>query len=109
MVVDHDREPGSIRFAAYGTGDEDVEFGVIGLPDLVGPVGSAQVYELVSIAIRNGSIQRERYQCRVEGLHDISDSGVAGHQPGLAAPLRYSQGGAASRSLASAWSTRGAR
>lgn len=87
VVVDHDREPGAIRLPARGAGNEDVEFGVIGLPDLVGAVGSAAVHQLVPIAIRGGSIQRERHERRIEGLHNISDGGVARHRQ--APPLRF--------------------
>lgn len=70
-VIDHDREPGPIRLAARGTGNEDVEFCVVGLPDLVRSVGSAPVHELVSIAIRGEPFERERHERWVERLHNV--------------------------------------
>jgi hypothetical protein len=81
-VVEHDGQPRPRRRAGL-VEDEQVEFGVVGLPDLVRPLGLAPVDQLVAVPQRHRPVVRQRQQLRVQGGHDRVDGAVGRDRPAV--------------------------
>lgn len=64
---------------------------MVGLPDLVRPVGSATENEFVPVSIRGRTFEGEGYQGRIERLDDLAHCGVAGRVKALLPCFRNSQ------------------
>jgi len=88
-VVEHDRQPRPGR-AAVRVQHQQVQLGVVGLPDLVRPVGLPAVHQLVAVAQRRRPVVRQRQQVRVQAgddrvgyrdTHEASGHGSTGHRP----------------------------
>ena len=72
MVVDYGRKPRAGRLASF-IDDEQVEHGVIGLPDRIGGACAVPVNELVAVAEGGGALMRQRHDCRIEIGEDRID------------------------------------
>lgn len=76
-VIIHDGgQPGAVGLPVRAD-DENVEFGVVGLPDVVRPFRPTAEHQLVTIAVGRGTFQRGGDERWVEGLHDLPDGRVA--------------------------------
>jgi hypothetical protein len=82
MVVQDQRQPRSCG-RPIAVQDEDVELGVVGLPDLVWPVRFAAVDQLVAVTPRGRAVLGERHQRRVDRGDDPRDRAVRRHRPPL--------------------------
>lgn len=76
VIVHHCRQPGPVRFAV-GAADEDVELGVVCLPDLVWAVGAAAKDKFMPVPVGCGTVNSHGHQGRVQCLDDVADDGVA--------------------------------
>src|SRR6218665_968071 len=70
------RQPRPIRLP-ISSEDEDVEFGVVGLPGLVGVFGAAAEDELVLIPVGHRPFQSQGDKGRIESLDDFPHRRVA--------------------------------
>ena len=76
IIVDHGGEP-RLGSRAVGTEQQNVERGVIGLPDRVGPIGFPPVYQLECVAIRFRPVMGERDQIGGQRGDDAIDEPIA--------------------------------
>jgi len=90
-VVDDDRQPGARRVSSF-VEDQDVELGVVGLPDLVRAVGLTAVHQLVAVAEPGRAVVRKGQQVRVDRGDDLADGAVRRRGP---APFAGQGGGLA--------------
>jgi hypothetical protein len=80
MVVEDDGQPRARR-AAVAIQDEDVELGVVGLPQVVRVPGLAAVDQLVLVAQGGRAFVGQGHQVRVEAGHDRGHAAVRGDRP----------------------------
>jgi len=81
-VVEHDGQPRPGRCPRL-VEHEQVELGVVGLPDLVRPLRLAPVDQLVAVPQRHRPVVRQRQQLRVQGGHDRVDGAVGRDRPAV--------------------------
>jgi hypothetical protein len=81
VVVLDDGQPRAPAFVK----DQDVELGVIGLPDLVGRRRLAAVDELEALAVTHRPLVREHDEPRVQRAHDRVHRCVARRRPPMLA------------------------
>lgn len=82
MIVYHGRQPRP-RFLAAGVEDQNVELGMIGLPDGVRPIGAVPVHQLELVAESGGALMRERQHRRFDLAYDVVDTAVGWRPPSL--------------------------
>lgn len=82
VIVEHEGQPGPGRRAA-GVQHEDVEQGMIGLPDGIRPLGAVTVDQFEAVPIRRGPVMGERDESRVECARDRMNGGIGRHRPRL--------------------------
>lgn len=82
MIVHHRRQPRPCR-PATSIEDEDVEFGVVGLPDRVRAIGAMTMDHLVFVAESGSALMRERQHRRIDPAHDIANAAVGRRVPSI--------------------------
>lgn len=82
VVVDHGREPGPDWPAAF-VEHQDIEPGVIGLPERVGRARPVPVDQLVAVAKGGGTLESQGHHGRIEAGEYGADRAVGGRAPSL--------------------------
>lgn len=76
-VVEDCRQPRAF-WASTGVGDEDVEFGVICLPGVIGVLGGVPVDEFVLVSVRDRTVESDSHHRRIQAFQDGTDRSIAG-------------------------------
>jgi hypothetical protein len=82
ILIKNDREPGFPR-TAFLIGEQNVEQGVVGLPDDIGRIRFAAVQEILGVAVDLAALMGQCHQGGVKLSHDVVDHVVAGDMQAL--------------------------
>lgn len=79
MIVHNGGQPRPVRLPVRSH-NEDVEFSVVRLPNLVRPFRTATEDQLVPVPIGDGALQSEGYESWVDRLDNLSHRRIAGRR-----------------------------
>jgi hypothetical protein len=87
MIVDHARQPRAHR-RPVRVEDQEIQLGVVGLPERIGPLGTVAVDQFETAAEGGLTLMSEDHQGGVQGSDDLIDAAVGGGRR----LLRHGQG-----------------
>ncbi len=82
VVIFNRREPGLGRGAGF-IEQQDIQWGVIGLPHGIGVGRFSPIKQVKLLAVSGGSLMGHRHQRRIEVLDNLADAMIAGRRPPL--------------------------
>ncbi|AOF95319.1 hypothetical protein BSY17_4168 (plasmid) [Sphingobium sp. RAC03] len=80
VIVQHRRQPRPHR-ATAGIEDQDIELGVIGLPDRIGVFGAVPMHQLELVAEGGSTFMCQGQHRRIDPPHDIAHAAIGRHSP----------------------------
>ena len=80
VIVQHGRQPRP-HLATACVEDQDIELGMIGLPDRIGALGAVSIHQLELVAEGGSTFMCQGQHRRINPAHDISHASVGRHSP----------------------------